>query len=457
MKGEKTRSLAGFFARYTALVFLVMLGALLLAGALYTLASRAGAIGPSPYSQRELDKFATYIERDDTLNARNLAASAVFGVFSGEGQFIYGNANAAARESLWDYALHPEAYPEVQGIVVRRDAEVRVVFVGRRMAFRNEWLRSRFPNPELFLYPAAILFSLIGLFLLSVLHGRKLAAELQALKEATQKIQEQDLDFTVGRSPIREVNDVLRSMDQMKSALQEALLTQWQVEQARVEQTHALIHDIQTPLTVILGNAELLAQGAAPEQAGEYGLYVMKNALLLRDCVAALKDVQPGGTPPFSQRVFDIPLLWGEVEILLRSMCVAKQIRPVLEGTALEISLEGDLHALKRAFQNVLSNAVHYTPERGTILLRLEQAGGYACFTVRDSGPGFSEDALRFATVKAYSEKEEPSAHGMGLYTADAVIRRHNGRLSIANDPEGGGVVTLWLSVAGHAAAAPSL
>lgn len=58
----------------------------------------------------------------------------------------------------------------------------------------------------------------------------------------------------------RSINGVLSSLEKMKNTLQESLKKQWDMETQREQQLRALSHDIKTPLTIIRGNAELMAE-----------------------------------------------------------------------------------------------------------------------------------------------------------------------------------------------------
>lgn len=76
--------------------------------------------------------------------------------------------------------------------------------------------------------------------------------------EATKEISEQNLDFEVGHSNIKEFEDVLCSFSSMKDNLKSSLEKQWNAEKLQREQIAALAHDLKTPLTVIQGNADLI-------------------------------------------------------------------------------------------------------------------------------------------------------------------------------------------------------
>lgn len=69
---------------------------------------------------------------------------------------------------------------------------------------------------------------------------------------------EQNLDFEVGHSKIKEFEDVLHSFSDMKNNLKSSLEKQWSAEQLQREQIAALAHDLKTPLTVIQGKIDLI-------------------------------------------------------------------------------------------------------------------------------------------------------------------------------------------------------
>ena len=96
--------------------------------------------------------------------------------------------------------------------------------------------------------------------LLSGHFAKKLKRELRQLREVTEKIGQNDLEFETGPSQIKEIDDVMSSLSGMKEALKDSLTRQWDAQQQKKEQLAALTHDIKTPLTVIKGNAELLAE-----------------------------------------------------------------------------------------------------------------------------------------------------------------------------------------------------
>ena len=105
---------------------------------------------------------------------------------------------------------------------------------------------------------------------------------------------------------------------------------------------------------------------------------------------------------------------------------------------------------LLRALLNLLSNAVKATKTGGSIRVRSDSAGGVARVQVSDDGPGIPESDLprvfdRFFRARNSRDTHDGGGSGLGLTIAARLALRHGGRLTAANNPEGGAVFTLEL------------
>ena len=101
--------------------------------------------------------------------------------------------------------------------------------------------------------------------------------------------------------------------------------------------------------------------------------------------------------------------------------------------------------------ENVLRNALRYTPDDGRIIVRLASVQGTCRLTVEDNGPGVPEYALEqifrpFFRVDA-SRQRASGGTGMGLSISESAIRAHHGRIWAENRKNGGLVVTMELPV----------
>src|SRR5690606_6818271 len=124
--------------------------------------------------------------------------------------------------------------------------------------------------------------------------------------------------------------------------------------------------------------------------------------------------------------------------------------RVELERTAAVVLL-GDEELLRRAIENVVRNAVRFTPEGTAVTLDVEERGGSVRVRVRDRGPGVPEDALRdvfvpLSRVERERERKTGGA-GLGLAIADRAVKLHGGTIEAENAADGGLVVTIRLPV----------
>ena len=125
--------------------------------------------------------------------------------------------------------------------------------------YRSEWMNQHFPNADLLMIGSMIVSILIIFIALTFYYANKLRQQLRPILRATEKISQQDLDFKTSQSTIKEFNQVLSGLDDMRVALRESLMENWKAEQDKQNQISALTHDLKTPLTVARGNADLLA------------------------------------------------------------------------------------------------------------------------------------------------------------------------------------------------------
>ena len=115
------------------------------------------------------------------------------------------------------------------------------------------------PNPQ----DPWLVSTIIGTFLMVVLvalrAARVLTRKMEPLVAAANAVAADDLDKPAGMSDVAEVDDVLAAMERMRVSLKRSLEEQMASEEARRERMETLAHELKTPLTLIQGNAELLA------------------------------------------------------------------------------------------------------------------------------------------------------------------------------------------------------
>lgn len=118
-----------------------------------------------------------------------------------------------------------------------------------------------------------------------------------------------------------------------------------------------------------------------------------------------------------------------------------------LRGSVLRVEgklsshVSGDPELLRRAVENVLRNAIHYSPEQATILITLAEAVDVATITVRDYGPGVPAESLAqiFQPFFRVQEARESSSGGIGLGLAIAqrAVKQHHGTITARNESPG--------------------
>ncbi len=105
-----------------------------------------------------------------------------------------------------------------------------------------------------------------------------------------------------------------------------------------------------------------------------------------------------------------------------------------------------------RVFENILNNAMDYTPADGKVKIRAETAGEgaskYLAVIVTDEGPGFTKEGLECAAEQFYQgdkSRNSKNHYGIGLYTAERFVKAQGGYLTIENAETGGAEVSFYM------------
>lgn len=332
-------------------------------------------------------------------------------------------------------------YSQYHRLTRMPDGTTCVIQYDYSMPYGSETLQGRLPE---FQTCAAIilLLSWLAAGAISTHHfAGLLRRDAALLTGATEAIAQQRLDTPLtGKARVREFGETLAAMEQMRLSLAQSLERQWAMEQQRRLELAALTHDLKTPLTVISGNAELLAEDSLPAAQEEMVNTILHSAIRLQDYVAQLRAMTAEGAEADQKKetadLADLVCGWRGIG---QSLCSAKQIRfqcpsvPKLELSVYRTSLD-------RAVSNLLDNAVRYTPVGGQITLTAFREGDRLTIAVEDSGPGFSLEALargEQAFFTSDASRPQKGHMGMGLCFAGQAAKRHGGSLRLANTEQG--------------------
>lgn len=213
-------------------------------------------------------------------------------------------------------------------------------------------------------------------------------------------------------------------------------------------------HELRTPLSSILGYLELMKDDEDAPLSDEQQLYLgvaERNAHRLLGLVGDLlftAQADSGGFPLTIEEVSPEDLIQGAVD----------SARPVAEGNGIHLvaeiapeatSFPGDRRRLGQAVDNLVSNAIKFTPRGGSVHVGLSVSPQSVEITVRDTGMGIAADELdklatRFFRASTATANAVPGV-GLGLVITKAIVRAHGGELDVASVEGEGTVFTLRL------------
>lgn len=153
------------------------------------------------------------------------------------------------------------SYQYYQYVVDMADGARCILQYDYSVPYADPALREVLPDFQTMYTLLLILLEVLWLALRTHRTVKMLAGETRKLTKATAAIAAQrPEEIEVSGAKVREFAETLRAMQTMGSQLTASLQSQWKLEQQRAEQTAALAHDLKTPLAIITGNADLLAE-----------------------------------------------------------------------------------------------------------------------------------------------------------------------------------------------------
>lgn len=340
------------------------------------------------------------------------------------------NSNNWLRASYFFY-LVTEAWILSKGIW-RQNPEAKVILVGCMLAMGNEifyQFLSEGTVPQgmidIEIMPAQYMHfaHIVALALATCMkYGKKFWEAEQLTEDLERKVQEQTEE-------LRHTN---------------ARLVQTQENRQRFMTD--IVHNLRSPLFAMGGYLDLL-RDELPEPTREQEKYL---------------DMLDGKTEYISKMTDDMFLIYRledgqlqmdkksfELGLLLEQICQDAQAKGQERGIQVSLHMEdpesflyGDRFRLKQAFDNILDNAIRYSPDQGQIQICQEQVGGEYYISVRDQGPGISEEQQN-RLFERYKSKGEGGKTGLGLSISNSIVQMHDGQIHVESVLGKGTVLTV--------------
>ncbi|MCM2317325.1 MAG: ATP-binding protein, partial [Thermoanaerobaculia bacterium] len=219
-------------------------------------------------------------------------------------------------------------------------------------------------------------------------------------------------------------------------------------EQLDAEARRVLVHELKTPLTSIRGMSQLLAEFDLDEaEQKEFTGMVREESDRLATMIERLLDLERLSLRSFDENATSVDL--GRLAIE-RIKFVAAGSGRVIESTVEPGAVRGDDLLLGRVLDNLLTNALKFSPDDSPVRVRVASAGDQVTIEIEDEGPGVEESERdqifkRFARGSASHGK---SGLGLGLALVAEVVAWHRGHVSIHAGSTGGAVFRIVLPAA---------
>lgn len=270
--------------------------------------------------------------------------------------------------------------------------------------------------------------------------GRQLRERVQELETANATIQ-------------RLNEDLQRRVDEATAELREQYERLQELDQLKTQFMSVASHELKTPVTAMSGFLQValrrikkrldaghpdpkdwaVEQNAISEQL----MIVQRQTTKLARLIDELLDVSRIQSGRVEFRYDDMDLHQLAVEVAERMQTTTSTHTVTVEGTG-PVMVAADRDHLEQVLNNLIANAVKYSPDGGAILVRVTEEDGGAALSVRDSGIGIPAEELEAVFGLFYRSPDrrarDVGGMGLGLYISKEIVDRHGGKIWAHSD-----------------------
>jgi len=311
-------------------------------------------------------------------------------------------------------------------------------------------------NAEVFtIILRAVLIGFAIAVIVSVVISKTLIAPIQGMTTAAEAMADGDFSKKIPVESADEIGILAKTFNSMAVQIETMVNELQRVETLRREFIANVSHELRTPLTNIRSYAETISENRdIPKETEEEFLGIIINQSdSMTKIVQDLLELSryDSGAGVITAEEFSI-------DQAVRNVYAAIALEARKRNHVLNLDLEWDLPNIKgdrakieQVLMNIISNALKYTPDGGTIAINSGTSDGNVWVKIEDTGVGIPEDDLlrvfdRFYRVDK-ARSRESGGTGLGLSIAKEIISRHGGDIKIESTPGTGTTVTVKLPI----------
>jgi signal transduction histidine kinase len=301
-----------------------------------------------------------------------------------------------------------------------------------------------------------LMLLLVACAVFSVTFGAAVADRMtmavEHLSEGAREVAQGNFAARVSVESNDEFADLASSFNEMVAHVNQAAEARDRAEASRREMVAAVSHDLRTPLTAVRAMLEALSDGVVddPETVRRYHDTMrgqVEHLSRLIDDLFELSQLESGGPHLDLRRVSLGAIVSESVEsFALRSDSRMIDLR--LHGSS-DIVVLAEPIKLVRVINNLIENAIRYSPSESTVEVTVERVAGQGRVSVRDHGEGIDPSDLPHVFDRFYrgekSRSREFGGAGLGLAIARGTVEAHGGTIMARNVDDGGAVFTFCL------------
>lgn len=230
----------------------------------------------------------------------------------------------------------------------------------------------------------------------------------------------------------QELTVLNQALDKEVAARTQALM---ESQEQRRNMMLNIFHDLRSPLFAVKGCADIMP---AESTQGKELLSTMRNRLqflihLTEQLFLASK---------LEDRQIQLTAAPYDICEVLRTLTESSRMEAEVKGIALRCDvmgkyvLNGDIFSIQQAFQNIISNALCFTPQGGQVSVSLRQGAEGVCIEVADTGKGIRAEEIGRIFTRYYrvEDDEKRASSGLGLSIAKEIIEQHNGSIQVESE-----------------------